>query len=90
MALPEFALKAGREQYSWEMSPQVPGVVAKGCQKNVRLTYAEVLLLQNYVKAGVQFRVINLGSNTFGDPIFQKGLQNQPFSTIISVLSCFA
>ena len=56
MALPEFALKAGREQYSWEMSPQVPGVVAKGCQKNVRLTYAEVLLLQNYVKAGVHCR----------------------------------
>ena len=89
MALPEFALKAGREQYSWEMSPQVPGVVAKGCQKNVRLTYAEVLLLQNYVKAGVQI-VINLESDTFGNPIFQKSLQNQPFSTIISILSCFA
>ena len=31
MALPEFALKAGREQYSWEMYPQVPrGVVPWG------------------------------------------------------------
>ena len=31
-------------------------------------------------------KVINVGSNTFGNPIFQKGLQNQPFSRIISVL----
>ena len=85
MALPEFALKAGREQYSWEMSPQVPGVVAKGCQKNVRLTYAEVLLLQNYVKAGVQI-VINLGSDTFGNPIFQKGLLNLPFPRLMYVM----
>ena len=63
-------------------------VVAKGCQKNVRLTYAEVLLLQNYIKVGVHFRVINLPSNTFGNPIFQHGLQNQSFSPII--LLCLA
>ena len=34
--------------------------------------------------------VMRVGSDTFGDPIFQKGLQNQPFSWIISVLGCFA
>ena len=35
-------------------------------------------------------RVVDLGSDTFGNPIFQKDLQNWPFSPIISVLSCFA
>ena len=31
--------------------------------------------------------VINLRSDTFGNPIFQKVLQNQPSSLIISALS---
>ena len=35
-------------------------------------------------------KVINVGSDTFGNPIFHEGLQNQPFSRIISVLGCFA
>ena len=30
--------------------------------------------------------VMRVRSNTFGDPIFQKGLQNQPSSPIMSVL----
>ena len=34
--------------------------------------------------------VMRVGSDTFGDPTFQKGLQNQPSSRIISVLGCFA
>ena len=34
--------------------------------------------------------VMRVGSDTFGDPIFQNGLQNQPSSQIISVLGCFA
>ena len=29
--------------------------------------------------------VINLGSDTFGNPIFQKVLQNQPSSLIITI-----
>ena len=37
-----------------------------------------------------EFRVMRVGSDTFGDPIFQKGLQNQPSSGIMSVLGCFA
>ena len=35
-------------------------------------------------------KVIIVGSDTFGNPIFLEGLQNQPFSRIISVLICFA
>ena len=35
-------------------------------------------------------KVINLGSDTFGNPIFQKGLQNKPSSLTISVLGFFA
>ena len=35
-------------------------------------------------------KVINVGSDTFGNPIFHEGLQNQPFSRIISDLGCFA
>ena len=35
-------------------------------------------------------KVINVGSDTFGNPIFHEGLHNQPFSRIISVLECFA
>ena len=35
-------------------------------------------------------KVINVGSDTYGNPIFHEGLQNQPFSWIISVLGCFA
>ena len=34
--------------------------------------------------------VMRVGSDTFGDPIFQNGLQNQPSSRIISILGCFA
>ena len=34
--------------------------------------------------------VMRVGTDTFGDPIFQNGLQNQPSSRIISVLGCFA
>ena len=34
--------------------------------------------------------VMRVRSDTFGDPIFQKGLQNQPSSRIISILGCFA
>ena len=34
--------------------------------------------------------VMRVGSDTFGDPIFQKGLQNKPSSLIISVLGFFA
>ena len=37
-----------------------------------------------------QYKVINLRSDTFGNPIFQMVLQNQPSSRIISVLGCFA
>ena len=35
-------------------------------------------------------KVVNLESNTFGSPIFQTGLQNQPSSQIISIPGCFA
>ena len=38
----------------------------------------------------LKVKVINLKSDTFGNPIFQKGLQNQPSSPIISVLGWFA
>ena len=38
----------------------------------------------------MQSKVINVQSDTFGNPIFHEGLQNQPFSRIISVLGCFA
>ena len=38
----------------------------------------------------IRIKNINIRSDTFGNPIFQKGLQNQPFSRIISVLGCFA
>ena len=37
----------------------------------------------------IKNRVINLKSDTFGSPIFQKVLRNQPFSLIISVPWCF-
>ena len=37
-----------------------------------------------------QTSVMRVGSDTFGDPIFQKGLQNYPSSGIMSVLGCFA
>ena len=50
-------------------------------------------LLSDFVRElthSMQIRVINLGSDTFGNPIFQKGLQNQPSSPIISILGCFA
>ena len=33
--------------------------------------------------------VMRVRSDTFSDPIFQKGLQNQPSSQIISILGCF-
>ena len=42
-----------------------------------------------YIRA-VKSKVINVGSDTFGNPIFYEGLQNQPFSQIISVLGYFA
>ena len=35
-------------------------------------------------------KVINLGRDTFGNPIFYKVLQNQPTSLIISLPECFA
>ena len=48
-------------------------------------------LNQRVVERGtVQFKVIKLGSDTFSNPIFQKGLENQPSSPIISVLGCLA
>ena len=36
------------------------------------------------------FKVVNLGSDTFGNPIFQRGSQNQSSSQIISVPGCLA
>ena len=34
--------------------------------------------------------VMRVGSDTFCDPIFQKGSQSLPSSQIISILGCFA
>ena len=34
--------------------------------------------------------VMRVGSDTFGDPIFQNSLPNQPSSPIVSILGCFA
>ena len=28
------------------------------------------------------YKVMNLGGDTFGDPLFHKALQNQPFSLV--------
>ena len=44
----------------------------------------------NIVLGYFRSRVMRVGSNTFSDLIFQKGLQNQPSSGITSVLGCFA
>ena len=35
-------------------------------------------------------RIMRVRNNTFGNPIFQNGLQNQPSSRIMSILGCFA
>ena len=75
MALPEFALKAGREQYSWEMSPQVPrGVVPGGAGVSM---------------APLDFgRSVNPIS-TNGDRLFPPNSNGTPgFSDIPTALEC--
>ena len=47
---------------------------------------SEILAFATASPFRLQASVMRVGSDTFGDPIYQKGLQNQPSSPIISVL----
>ena len=55
--------------------------------KHVNSDFTKFQRQKNSFWAGAfLIKVINVGSDTFGNPIFPKGLQNQPFFRIISVL----
>jgi hypothetical protein len=60
------------------------------CNERVADFYelAEKVRIQN--PGLLHSKVINLGSDTFGNPIFQKGLQNWPSFQIMSIPGCLA
>ena len=69
MALPEFALKAGREQYSWEMSPQVPGVNVSKSRKQFLFFQFSQTTNKNFCQSrlGQKFEFSSLFFERIGD-----------------------
>ena len=75
--------------YGNPMSPLLNDLnISSLCKNNIMLHMNQIQ--KDQLPMNLQGSVMRIGSDTFGNPIFQNGLQNQPSSQIISILGCFA
>ena len=79
--LSKYVAKKG-QLWNFGVSKQLFAWICRKC------TIKSNLLL--HFLSSISTSVMRLGSDTFGDPIFQNGLQNKPSSQIISIQGCFA